>query len=189
MNAPSSPDLLSLPFAALRDAPPPTFLTEAARLLDTDETTAGERLAFGVGLKWLDHDQLLPMQIRTDLVPLAECRRRACCIVEQDGALVGLLMQPLQPSVRTFLQSSALPTPISLALVSPQTLDEILESSASEAQRGAAQLALDTAVGTDAEEGIELPVTGDEDGPLSAVSLVNRCLGRGAEVRSERCSH
>ena len=60
--------------------------------------------------------------------------------------------------------------------MAPQTLDGILESSASEAQRGASQLALDTAEGTDAEEGIELLVTSDEDGPLSAVSLVNRCL-------------
>ncbi len=176
MSATSLPDPLSLPFAALRDAAAPAFLAEAARLLDTDETSAGERLASGVGLLWLDRDQVLPMKVRTDLVSPAECRRRACCIVETDGALVGLVLQPLQPSVRTFLQSTVLPDPLSIALVSSQTLDAVLESLPSEVSPGPSHLVLNQADGPAAEDGTELLVTGDEGGPLTAVSLVNRCI-------------
>lgn len=176
MNAPVLRDLLKPPFSGLNDITPDDFLTEASRLLDTDETTAGERFAAGAGLRWLDHERLAEKKIRTDLVSLAECRRRSACIVESDGVLIGLLLQPLQPSIRTFLQSAALPDPVSLALVSPQTLDEVLRGRSGEASNGAASFDGDAPHVLEAESTAELLITGDDDAQLSAVSLINRWI-------------
>lgn len=181
MNAPVPSDRFNLPLAQLREVEPRLFIADASRLLGVDESAAGARLAPALGLRWLERDLALSLKVRADLAPSSEWRRRSCCIAEHDGSLIGLLTQPLNAATRTFVQSVALPQPVSLALVSHETLDALLGSIDPHPSSSAV---MDSALPVDEEDRAELLVSGDIDGPVTAVAVVDQCLAAALKVEA-----